>query len=604
MISLKGKYITILLALSILTCGVYNAKAQESENKDTDLSALIEEMQNLKTKISEIDALKEKVNALEKKVSAQQQIIDQQRSVLEKVGEISAVKKALAPAEPKVLIKKFVLNEVNLFKPEDFKPILGKYYNRELTLTDLKNIAEQITQFYRSKGYINTLAYLPEQAIENNTAEFRIIEGRVGDVTVEGGNYYKAETVESKLLVEKGQILDYKDLNENLRTMNKQPDRMVEAVLKPGKEEGTSDILLKVKDERPYHLSLDYTNRGTKYTTENRYGIGFTHNNLLGFSDILSAKFRIGEDSDIYSVSGDYNFPISRYDTRLGIYGIFSQAEIGDQFKVLTPEGKATVYGIYLTHPLINEDYPEFTLESNVTVGFDSISVWNKVLGAETSHDELRVVKAGITFDEKDSSGRTFISENIRVGLEDFLGSMENHSTSSSRLDANSEYVKNTGMITRLTRLPLSSYLINRLNYQVTTDPLVSSEQIVVGGVDSVRGYPENEYFADYGVTGSIELRTPAFLLPSFLRTQLDTEDDNHIIDTLQFVYFIDAGKGYLESARVGEDKDKYLVGAGVGLRFNMFKNLNGRIDWGFPMNTEPSDDSDSTFHIGLGYEW
>ncbi|MBU1007151.1 MAG: BamA/TamA family outer membrane protein [Candidatus Omnitrophica bacterium] len=605
MIKKKYSYLLVfLLTLTTLLYGSPRVSFAQSEDDSAEIKALIEEMRSLRQKVSEIDALKQKLTELENKVDIQQRVIEQQRSVLEKVEGLPEIKKALAPPEPKILIKKFVLNEVNLFSPEDFKPILKKYYDRELTMTDLKNIAEQITQYYRSKGYINTVAYVPAQEIVDNTAEFRIVEGRVGDIKVEGGEYYKAKTIEPKVLIEKGQALNYEELNENLRRINKQPDRTVEAFLQPGKEEGTSDILLKTKDERPWHINMDYTNRGTKYTTTNRFGIGFTHNNLLGHNDILSTKFRIGEDSDIYSFSGDYNIPINRYDTRLGAYGAFSNAEIGDQFSVLNPEGKAAVYGIYLSHPLINEDFDNFTLESNVIAGFDSISIWNNILGNESSHDELRVAKLGISFDEKDSAGRTFLSENIRVGISDFLGSMETHSEESSRLDANSEFIKNTGSLTRITRLPMSSYLVNRVNYQITTDPLVSSEQFVIGGVDSVRGYPENEYFGDYGITASFELRTPAFLLPSFMRSAPKEDGASKLIDTLQFIYFVDLGEASLKSPRVGEDADAYLVGAGVGLRFNMINNLSGRLDWGFPMNTEPSDDSSSTLHIGLGYEW
>ena len=514
----------------------------------------------------------------------------------------------LLPPEPKFLVKEFTLNGASLFTAEDFEPILKKYRGNKLGISDLKKIADELTAFYRAQGYITSLAYSPTQEISNNTVEFKIVEGRVGDIEVEEGKYYSQKRVKKKFLVKKGEILNSKKIEKSINRINEQPDRTLKVILLPGEKPGTSNILLKSeKEQRPFHFSLEYNNRGTEYTGENRFGLGFVHNNLFKHCDILSTKFQMAENSDIYAVSLDYNIPISRYNTRLGLYGSHSNSEIGGQFKILTPEGKATAYGIYLTHPWFDKDFlspPALNLSGNLTIGLDAISVYNQILGKETSHDELRVVKMGVGFNEKDSLGRTFMTNELRIGLPNALGSMDENDVKASRLDAGGEFIKYTASLTRVNRFPFSILLVSSVKGQVTDHALVNSEQLGLGGADSIRGFPENEYLADYGWISTLELRTPAFIFPKEFKLP-KSKEGTALRDAMQFVYFVDLGEGFLKNPRVGEEKNKFLVGAGLGLRFELYKHLRGRIDWAFPMGSqEPSDGSASRVHIGVEAEF
>lgn len=595
-----GGCLAVFFVLSSVVVYAENTPIVESANTE-DVKAIMEELNRMKQRIS----------GLEKKVGEQGEVIERQRRVLEKVRGIPGIKQALAPPEPKFLVRKFVLNGAYLFTAKEFEPILDKYRGKKLGISDLEKIASKITSFYRDKGYITSLAYAPAQEIADNTVEFRIVEGRVGGIKVEDGKYYSKEMIERKFFVEEGQMLNYKKLEKSIKRINKQPDRTVKAVLLPGEKAGTSDILLKQEEEKsPRHLYVEYNNRGSEYTGEERVGIGFVDNNLFGYDDILSTKIRARADEDydkVYGGSLDYNFPVSRYDTRLGFYGAYSHAEIGGQFKVLDPEGEATACGIYLTHPLFDKDFytpVALNLTSNATLGFDSISVRNSILGEETSHDELRVIKPGIGFDAKDSMGRTFMSNELRIGIANFLGSMDEYDEDASRIDAGGEFIKYVGSLTRLSRLPFSSYLTASIKYQYTDSPLVNCEQFPLGGANTVRGFPENDYLADYGWVSTVELRTPAFLLPSGLRVPYDKEKTS-LKDAMQFAYFIDFGEGHLKKAQVGEEDYKFLSSIGLGLRYDFADHLRGKIDWGFPIGDEESSDgSSSRVHFEVQYEF
>jgi len=599
----KGLFLTALLALMfIFIIDTGNAFSSDTEGQVT-----------AQGQEEEIRVLKNKVNKLEKTVENQAALIEQQKQILDKlIKVVPQAKEALAPPELKTLVKKFVINGANLFTAKDFEPVLNKYRDKELSMTDLKKVADEITLFYRKKGYITSLAYVPEQEIVDNTVEFKVVEGRVGNIKVEKPKYSKAENVEKRFLVEEGEILDSNKLDVNLHRINQEePDRTMRAVLSPGSTKESSNILLKIDKERsPQHFSIDFNNRGTKDTGLNRYGVTYRNNNLLGNEDALAMRFNTNISNNVYSGSAAYDFPVSRYNTRFGMYGAYSKADVGGQFAVLSPQGVGVFGGLYVSHPWLDKKFFDeatsstMALKSNLTAGFDAISVRNKLLSQETSDDQLRVLKGGVNFEETDSWGRGGLTAEIQAGIPGFLGSMGKHDAKASRVDAGGEFQKYGVSMARITPLPASLLLINSFKGQFTPSRLVSSEQMLFGGADSVRGYPEADYLADYGWMMTAELRAPFFLLPPELKVPFDKKHTSWV-NAIQLVGFLDAGEGYLNDPRVGELGHKQLVGAGFGLRVNLYDSLRAMMDIGYPIaNQKPSDNSTHTIHFGVEYDW
>ncbi|MCX5715910.1 MAG: hypothetical protein NTV07_03435 [Candidatus Omnitrophica bacterium] len=566
----------------------------------------------------EIKALKDKLGKLEKTINDQTALIEQQKQMLDKIIEsIPQAKAAVTPPEPKTMVKKFVIDGANLFTAKEFEPILTKYRDKELSMTDLKKIADEITAFYRKNGYLTSMAYVPPQEIADNTVEFKVVEGRVGDVEVEQPKHGKASRIQKRFMVEKGHIFNSNQVEANLHRVNRLPDRTMRAILLPSATPETSNVVLKVdKEKSPQHFYAEYNNRGTSVTTKNRFALGYINNNLLGNDDVLrlngvtNIKTLTDRKQEVYSFSAAYDFPITRYDTRLGVYGAFSQADIGGQFVILTPEGKAQVYGVYASQPWLDKRFFDeasnsgLALTGNLTGGFDSISVRNKILGNETSHDELRVFKVGANFEETDNLGRGGLTGEFQIGIPDFLGSMGKYDQSASRIDAGGKFQKYILSLNRVNRLPASTLIMDSFKCQLTNYPLVNSEQMVIGGVDSVRGFPEANYLADYGWVNNLEFRTPAFFLPTIIKVPFDKKH-TALYDAIQLVAFLDAGSGSLNKARVGETKQQYLIGTGFGFRINMYEHLIGRLDIGYPISSDkPIDNSNNTIHFGVEYEW
>ena len=94
------------------------------------------------------------------------------------------------------------------------------------------------------------------------------------------------------------------------------------------------------------------------------------------------------------------------------------------------------------------------------------------------------------------------------------------------------------------------------LNGQHSSDPLVAVQQFGMGGPNSIRAYPTSAYLADKGQFYSLELTKP-------------------INNSFQVSVFADYGKGKSHDTFSNEPKSVELGGAGIGMRLNLFDNLN-----------------------------
>ena len=90
----------------------------------------------------------------------------------------------------------------------------------------------------------------------------------------------------------------------------------------------------------------------------------------------------------------------------------------------------------------------------------------------------------------------------------------------------------------------------------------------MVGGVDTVRGYRENQLVRDNGVVGSLELRFP--LLPE------STGEAR-----MRMAPFFDFGRSWNDRSTSGE---KNLASAGLGLLLD-YRQFSARLYWGHGFN-------------------
>jgi hemolysin activation/secretion protein len=129
------------------------------------------------------------------------------------------------------------------------------------------------------------------------------------------------------------------------------------------------------------------------------------------------------------------------------------------------------------------------------------------------------------------------------------------------------------GGLNYLWNLPKGVQLYSSFEGQVATDPLISNEQMALGGDGSVRGYLVSEAVGDNGVVGSLELRSPSFARMT-----------GTLFDEIRIITFLDAGKVWVLNPLAEQRSNFGLVGVGAGLRLKLLSRLTGQLDFGVPL--------------------
>jgi len=447
----------------------------------------------------------------------------------------------------------------------------------------LKEVADLLTQAYWNKGYITSFAYVPAQKIIDGVVEIRIVEGKVGKIKVRGNKYYKTKFIEKHFAaVKKEEVLNNKTLERGLLLLNDYPKLNVSATLTKGKEIGTTDIMVDVEEIwYPMNFTIFTNNYGSRYTGKFRTGLTWEWGNLTKNGDILSITgITTPKDVDdlIYYKVG-YTLPLNGYGTKASISYSYMDYEVGKELANFGIEGESEIFTVGVSHPLIRARDKNLSWSASIKKKEFTNYLFEKLY--RSSKDEYATLELGISGDCLKKKTHTYLTLKSTFGLGEAFGGMadEEYTNSSRPGLANGSWVKLNFDLTRIRQIG-SCQLITRASGQWASDNLVTGEQFIIGGPDTVRAYPTGEYLGDYGYFVSAELRTP--FLPG--KTSLNKN--------INWAFFIDHGATYYNTVLPGEEKHHSLTGAGVGLRIYIPCHFHMSFDAGYPVSgSDPSDD-------------
>jgi hemolysin activation/secretion protein len=427
--------------------------------------------------------------------------------------------------------------------------------------------------------------------------------------------------------VKPGDLLQQKKLEEYIFRLSRQPGRRVDLAMSRAEEEPGVVVDYLVSENKPWVVYGQLSNTGTEQTSELRERFGFIHNQLTNVDDILSLDYITADFDDAHAVLGSYERPLDVDRLWRGrVFGSWSEytaSDVGFAGENFTGEswsgGGEVIYNIYQNRELF--------IDLIGGARWENIQVNNEVVQIEGEAD-LLIPHIGARVERITDIAASLANVTLEFALSDVGGADVDDLTRLGRFDPDENWT--------LLRWDAShSFFLEPLLDSRWADPtapgsklaheiqlafkgqysfehrLIPQFEQVVGGLYTVRGYPESVVAGDTVIIGTLEYR---FHLPKVLpaRGKPFQSKPNTLASKIfgqQFRFaptnayggtdwdfilkaFVDAGQTMISDAFAFEN-DETLLGAGVGFELQFRRNLSVRVDWGFVLNELDSADVD-----------
>ncbi len=512
---------------------------------------------------------------------------------------------------PRVVVSRFQLEgavdrEKQGILVGDLNVILNGHINSQpaggYTISQLQSIADEITRYYRERGMILAQAIVPAQEVTDGTVQLRVLEGSLEDVVVEGNRIYRASVVQAPFERLQGQPVTQDAIERALLDVQDFPGLTVFGTLTAGEELGTTDLVVRVRDEDRAYFTPSVDNYGSRFTGEYRATLDFRFNNVFGVADQISGYILQTFDPENGTYGGlDFRFPFGR--NAFGIGASSNTFDVGglEGISLVGVSGTADQAFMYLNRTFANGRF----FGSNGKLSLAIKEADTEVPTGLLNEDLLTVLSLDWSFFKAGRGGRGFTLGEIAVdvGLDDTLGSMDKNGDSfSSRRSRDGDYAGGDFTKVRLNfqhlrRLGRTNSLLFRLDGQWSSDLLVALEQYSIGGPRNVRAYPVAERLNDSAVSSTLEWLINA---PGFADRPAGNRTWGEIF---QLAFFIDYAWGEVNEPLIGEESSEDFYGGGLGLQFNVPNKFYARFDVATPISDqEPSDDRDPQYFFRMSY--
>jgi hemolysin activation/secretion protein len=490
------------------------------------------------------------------------------------------------------------VQNIPLLSTPDFAETLQPYLGKPAKLGTLKSIQREVILYSRAHDRPLVDVIVPNQDVDptNGVVQIVFIEGRVGKVTVrnEGKQWFKEEAISKSIRLQPGDAVSEKRLMADIDWLNRNPFRDVTPSFRQGDQAGLSDLQLDVRDRIPLRVFAGYEDSGTEATGRDRLLAGFNWGNAFSLGHQLNYQYSTDAKFEtLMAHSASYIAPLP-WRHIVSVYGTYVDIDTG-----VSGGGTSTAinYQAALRYSVPLPILRNYQHEAFAGLDFkhnETDLLFGGTSTLPTVTEVLQLV-AGYNGSYSDPWGRTSAGIQGFYSPGDLTDENDDFHFNEQHTGAEANYYYGRLTFERVTRLPRNFSWVLRGGGQLASGNLIPSEQLGVGGYNTVRGYDEREANGDRGFVLSTEVRTPAI-------TVLGRHPKWNVQDQLQFLAFMDYGL----AENVNPEPDEttaHLWSVGGGLRYTISRYLTFRFDYGVQLRDSGVDapsDYGSRAHIGV----
>lgn len=405
----------------------------------------------------------------------------------------------------KIRVTGFDFEGLTLFSREELQEELADFLDKELTMSQLEVAAQRIVSFYGKRGRIAS-AFLPRQEVKEGRVLIKIIEGTLGSVTIDpkSKSRLRPDLALGYLLRENksGASINKDSLEAAIRLLKGLPGVSASTTLLPGKERGTSDLVLQLADTPLVSGSLEADNHGSLSSGEYRGALAMSLNNPIGYGDQLSLRGQTSIKNNYGRLA--FTLPVGVAGSRLSLSSSYLHYDLGGD---LQSKGKAVTAGGSFSYPILRRQ--AFNLSGQM--GYDFRQLYNEARAMPINDKLLHSGSIGLSADASDrllGGGFNSLTVGFGGGYVDLSSEPTDEAQDKAGPKRGGRFGKLTLNASRTQTIRENTHSLSlSINGQYALDNLDSSEQFGLGGVYGVRAYASGEASGDSGFVVSAELR-------------------------------------------------------------------------------------------------
>ena len=427
-----------------------------------------------------------------------------------------------------------------------------QFSHRCLGVAEIETILGLITKDYIDRGYVTTRAYLPAQDLGKKRLEILVIEGRLGALKVDDG----ARINPWNVFPPAGGLLNLRDIEQGIDQVNRLSSNNATLDIQAGAAPGESTVVIHNKPTRPVHASLSGDNTGSESTGRNQAGFALSTDGILGLNELLLATYRRSQPNDMEhkgseskSVTAIVPFRWTTFTATASDAEFVSTVQLpsGDALKF---QGRSRNASLRVDQLLYRNQVTRAGVYGNLTVKDSKNYLGGELLGV--SSRKLSVFDLGGTATTELLGGALSVDLGYSrgLGIAGALHDAPDLADSAPRAQFG-KVTLNANWMRPFRIGGVDAGVSSSLTGQYARDTLFGSEQMLIGGPYTVRGYYNNTLSGDHGAY----VRNEFFVrpvLPLF----------GQALPLRAYVGF-DAGR---VQNRVAGNPDGTLTGAALGL--------------------------------------
>ncbi len=492
-------------------------------------------------------------------------------------------------AEPSGHTGKFLLGDVkiqgmSIYPPDKFaalyQPLLGKIIGR----SEIDQLTAAINEQYRRDGYALAIAYPVPQRLENGaTLILQVDEGRIGTISFQGEIPDEAKLGllhEHLEIIRTESPLTSKTLERHMLLINDLPGNTARAVLKPSTTSpGATDLVIYYV-QKDYDAQLSTDNRGSKFLGPWQSAVSVASNAQLGMDERITMRSIVtSPSSELRYLDVSYLQPLNTDGTKLIAMTSYAVTSPGESLKADDVKSESVYAQLRAIHPYLRSRTQNLYLRG----GMDMRNTTTDRGQANLTDDRLRNMRLGASFDRSSNQSATIVDSEFSQGIAG-LGATESGDGRSNRYGDHG-YTKLTLDLSHSHALSQSVSLLVTGSGQFSFNPLLSSEQFVLGGPVYGSAYEPGELAGDHGAAARAELR---FGQPI----------SDPIIRAYQWYGFYDIGSVWRRKLSGTQEPRESLSSAGFGVRAEMGQHLSANLELAIPLTRDLASDRDNRGRI------